>query len=306
MLIREQRKDLNQKVKTSGCWYRPKKLWPKAVLYSVEMSNNAHRYESSMAERCLPLATPLANYYVGEFSQRIEALAKALFTDIYHGPESSFDMVLRNPECAREYGSDIFETIRLIGGYNIFFDNGRIEDEIFSASEEIASGLYLTRSRIGMPVKYFLLYYRGEGMQRKQIASLSGIPAKYVQWAYNIVTTYMWEMLDGIHQRKRQEKRAQRKMPVRQPAEDIKLLVDFSKPKQTAKAEEPTTEEPVADPDPMDMSVEELQALMDKVLGEIEDASGLEPKTSAVEFDQVPFVPDETAASDFAADDFSE
>ena len=282
LIAKNERKNLNTQKKTSGCWFRSKRLWPKAVLYSVEMSNNAHRYENSMAERCLPLATPLANYYAGEFSQRIEALAKALFTDIYHGPESAFDMVLRNPECAREYGSDLFEAMRLIGGYNIFFDNGRIEDEIISASEEIASGLYLARSRIGMPVKYFLLYYRGEGMRRKQIASLSGIPAEYVQWAYNIVTTYMWEMLDGIHQRKRQEKCAQRKMPVRQPAEEIKLLVDFSKPRP--KTEEPTTEES------MDTSVEELQALMDKVLGEIDT----EPQKAPTMFDQVPFNPEGT------------
>ena len=309
MLIAKERKDLkvsNQKGKRAGgCWYRNKAVWPKATLYNVEMSDNAHRYENSMDERFLPLATPLANYY-GEFSSRVQALAVALFNDIYHNPASTVEMVLRNQDCAREYGSDLFSIMTLVGGFNVVFDDGNIKGEVIEASEEIASGLYLTSKRIGMPVRHFLLYYKGGDLRREDIAKLSGIPTRYVQWVYNILTAYMWEMLDGIHRHKAQELKARRKYPVRQPAEDIQLLVDFSRPRQTAKAEESTTEEPVADSNPMDMSIDELQALMDKVLGEIEDASGLEPKTSPVVFDQVPFDPNELVPADFTADDFSE
>lgn len=252
MLIADKRKNIKtaQKEKGIGYWFKPKKLWPKATAFNVEMSDNAHRYDDMMQEMFLPLATGLANYY-GEFSARVQELAVALFNDVYHNPEPALDMVLRNSDCAREYGSDLFEVMHLIGGYNIFFDSGC--DEIVD-SEEIARDLYLTRVRRGMPVRYFLLYYKGGGIRREDISALSGIPAKYVQWAYNILTTYMWEMLDGIHKRKTMEKWSQRKKPTRQLEEDIELLVDFSKPAQRLNSEMLSSEQPV---DPMEANPEE-------------------------------------------------
>ena len=170
-------KNTQKGVRTGGYYYRPKKFWPKATLYNVEMSNNAHSYETNMAERYLPLATGLANYYGGEFSTRIQWLAAELHTDIYHGPEGSLEVTLRNPDYARKCGADLFGMLNIIGSYNVFYDNGFVKKETVEASEEIAKDLYLSRKRLGMPVKSFLLYYKGEGLKAGDMSVLSGIPA---------------------------------------------------------------------------------------------------------------------------------
>lgn len=315
MSITKERKNfkVSAQRKRGGCWYRPKDVWPRPTLFSVEMSDN--HYGNSMNEKLLPLATPLANYYDGEFSQRIERLAEALFRDVYHDPESAFDMVLRNPECAREYGSDLFDIMSLIGGFNIFFANGNVKGEVIETSEEIANNLFLTKRRIGMPVKAFLLYFKGASLRREDISMMSGIPAKNIQWTYNILTTYMWEMLNGIHRRKAQEKASQRKRPARQPVEDIELLVDFSKPRRLSGEMLPTSSEDV---DPMefevtsDESLDSVEVASDESLDSegasiltetepsIEDLNRelarimaeFGPDKGNDEFDQIPFDPD--------------
>lgn len=274
----KRKKDVNNTQRgsrTGGYWYRPKKFWPKATLYNVEMSNNAHSYESNMAERYLPLATGLANYYGGEFSARVQKLAAALLADIYHGPEGSLEVTLRNPDYARKCGADLFGVLNVIGNYNVFYDNGFVKEETVEASEEIAKDLYLSRKRLGMPVKSFLLYYKGEGLKREDISVLSGIPAKYVQWAYNILTAYMWEVVDGLHQRKAEEEFAQRKMPVRQAYEDPKLLVDFSGPSRH-------------------MTGEMLDDCVSDAVDPMETAPVVDEANETPEFDQVEFVADTT------------
>ncbi|MBR3056255.1 hypothetical protein IKG64_03100 [Candidatus Saccharibacteria bacterium] len=300
LITKNERKNLSTQKngkRAGGCWYRSRRLWPKATLYNVEMSDNSNQYESSLTERFLPLATPLANYYYGEFSSRVQTLATALFDDIYHNPASALEMVIQNRDCAREYGADLFSVMTMIGDFNVFFDDGNVKDGIIEVSEEIAKDLFFTSKRIGMPVKAFLLYFKGANLRREDISTMSGIPAKYIQWTYNILTTYMWEMLDGIHRHKAQELKARRKHPVRQPAEDIQLLVDFSN-KPRPKTEEPATEEPVADPDPMEAEVAEADGAADEgaVIPWDDDAdTGAttgEPDGDKLVFDQYPFDPD--------------
>jgi len=297
MLIAKERRNIEktQRKERIGCWYRRRSAWPKATQYNVEASNNVHVEEFGMDELYLPLATGIANYYGGEFSRRIQMLALALFTDVYRNPAAALEMVLRNPNCARDYSADLFELMAVIGNYNIFFDNGHVGEETIEASEEIAEGLYLTKKRTGMPVKAFLLYLKGEGLRREDIAAMSGIPAKYVKWTYNIITTYMWEMLDGVHQRKAEAERAQRRRPQRRPLEsDFKLLVDFSKSPRRMTGE--MLETPAADP--MDISVDELHTALDEVIDEASSTVEADEKAPwdglTPGFDQVPFNPEDT------------
>lgn len=189
-----------QRKPVDGYWFH--NSWPKDVQFNMERSDNFIR---PMDERFKPLATGLGNYY-GEHSDRVERLARALFADVYHNPAPTLGVIMDHPDVLRQYGADLFGVMDAIGNYNIFFDgSGTAGEEIIEASDEIDSDLYMTKRKVGMPVKHFLLYLKGAELGDYAVGVMAGIPAKLVGWAYNVLTAYMWEAVNGIHRRRARE-----------------------------------------------------------------------------------------------------
>ena len=299
LISRKQRKNLSnpQKQSTSrrippmGHWYRVRKQGHqrhnnpriRQLALILDMSDNNAQLETATRGAYYPMAAGLANYY-GETSKRIERLTKALFTDVYHVPLAVEDIVLENPSSAERIGEDLYRSVAQFAGYNIFFDNGEIEEKYFlgAGTEGIAEDLYVSRKRIGMPVKAFLLYYRGGEVPKEVISELSGIPSRYIKWAYETLVTYMWGGL-SIHRQKERLEAGRRKRP----------------PQSTMVADDISFDEPE------DTNGHELRdAIRREIRGRTEDNVGQTDSRRC--FKPEPISHSAPPVGDFIADDFSE
>lgn len=292
MLTTNKRKNVNKEKKRllrRGVWFQQDK-WSGTTSFLKDRSDGDNRYCDNMDPALKPLATGLANFYGGEWSQRVGVLAQTLFEDVFHNPEGVLEMALANNNIAAKYSHDLFEVMRAVGYSNIFVDSGNVKESVLEEAQPLGGDLYLTDRRMGMPVWAFMLYYKGSHIGKVPIAEWSGIPVFMVDWAYLMVTQFLWQALGGLHQQELISKIGQRPQP--QKRQEVE---DYDIPPWVNSAHE---REPWRDPNYVitaDLGATEApEESTTEDEGEAEPTAAEQPK-----FDQVEFVPDDVVPAEF-------
>ena len=271
MLIAKKRKNIETQRKEQGRRYAP--------------SNALLTLGDDIRAESIPLtslATGIMNYY----GDRVNSLwanriADAFALDICNMSEEELELVKQNEELSLLHSDDFFDLLYEVGKCSVVYG---VDPVKISPCIKIGARTYLTERPIGIGVSVdeFVLQYKGKGI------GLS-IPANKAESVYRALTRALWNGLRSIHERQDAQK-ARRKARKSPPVWDVELLVDLSESPQRLSSE--MLASPDDPSDPMEMNVEDLTQLMDKVLSEIETASGL--TSTPTDFDQVPFNPEGT------------
>ena len=140
------------------------------------------------------LTEPVVRLYGHINGFRSIRLANNMFNDIYEPtmhPKHIMDEMMHNDESAAIYGNDIADLISIYGDYGVVYAEEGFEGVLPEESFILHGGFAFLVPEVGMPLKEFLLWYRGTtNIHPGIVPEWSGIPHSKIRQVYSALLVF--------------------------------------------------------------------------------------------------------------------
>lgn len=184
--------------------YRDEQAWSLEAKRQRNSANTSFFLEKVDADG-LAIQNEMSKYFSSGVSSRwLADLGFKLIQDIYRLgvlPYPLGDSLVKSNSMLRAFGTDLGEIMENFGDYGILFSDSRqpFEGWMYKDAIQVESDLLLTPRRIGMPVKHFLLWYKGCNAKRDVMREWTGIPIGQQQYVYEHLLELFREHLENEH-----------------------------------------------------------------------------------------------------------
>lgn len=160
-----------------------------------------------LTEKAFFFADGVVEYYKsysGKYQLQAANLALSLIRDIYTPdvlPVIPCGRMLSDRESIKLMNDELFELLCQYGGMDfVFREKGKSVSRKVTRDVGLGVNFFLTKKRYGIPVRMFLLWYKGEvEIPSEVLTEWSGIPERYFRIAYRELVHYFRQILKQKH-----------------------------------------------------------------------------------------------------------
>ena len=182
-----------------GAWRHAKGSWSAEAQAAFKKKSRP----VALSGREAKLIEAVSQQYSEAYPSRLVKLTETLVEDLWQlniFPFPIGDSLMRNETACELFGKTVASLIEDFGDFSIVYVEEELDKKLLPETQLVGDNVYLVNLRVGMPVRDFLIWFKGaESVPRAVISEWTAIPLNQLDYVYNQLLSFLRTKLTEAH-----------------------------------------------------------------------------------------------------------